>query len=83
MSKRMSLNELIGYLVDRPEIYVVQTITKRGPIWHTSGLLILSPSVCLAMVGKQILIVRDPATVPTGPAGHQSYELNPKYRATA
>lgn len=43
---------------------------------------LLDASACLHLIGKGILVERDPATVPTGPAGAQSYDLNPEYRTS-
>lgn len=29
---RPSRNEMIGHMIDRPSLYVLKTMTKRGPI---------------------------------------------------
>lgn len=81
--RRISGNEIISFMLDRPTLHVIKTMTRRGPIWSFNTLALLDEAACLRLVERGTLVERDPATVGTGPGGAQSYDLNPAFREPA
>lgn len=78
--RRVSGNDIIGHMLDRPRLFVMKTMTRRGPIWSFNTLALLNEAACLRLIERGTLVERDPGVVPTGPGGSQSYDLAPKYR---
>jgi hypothetical protein len=77
----ISGNELIGLMLDKPDLYLIRTVTRRGgPIWSTNTLKLVDGDACLRLIKRGALVERDPAAVPTGPTGAQSYDLSPEIR---
>lgn len=73
--KRPTSNELIGLLMDRPELFAIKTNGRRGTVWSLNNLRLLDPAVCTRLIERGRLIERDPPVVPVGKDAAQSFRL--------